>query len=385
MPEENGATNSSVKSGIDTDKKVRAPVDPSRVAFGQVALKLGLIEEEQLEECLTIQKKLKEKKGEAPKIGGILKHQGYLNEQLVQKVYRTQGRLGGHTEIQGFHLEEKIGEGSMGTVYRAHQQSMDRTVALKILSPKLARDEDNVEQFVQEARTVAELNHPHIVQGIDVGESFGVHYFVMEFVDGPTVQEILERGGAMEQKRTLRYVTQIAKALRCAHRKDMVHRDVKPANMMVNSSGNAKLCDLGLAQVLSDESSDSDQGLGTPNYLSPEQARKEDLSIQTDIYSLGASCYHMLTGRVPFPGDSAKGVVKKQLHAPLLTPSELNDDIEEDVERIIRKMMKKDRADRYITPDELIEDLQETREEIEERQKAHDKMPSRRPRNRRRR
>ncbi len=368
MERENGAVPEEEQVGVSTEDKIRGPAKPERVAFGQIAIDLGYVTEEQIEEALETQETLREQKeGDPPKLGSILVHKGYLTKKQVREVFRTQGRLGGHTEIEGFRLEEKIGEGSKGAVYRASKENAEQPVALKILSPKLAQDEQNIKQFIREARALAKLNHPHIVQGIDVGESNGVHYCVMEYIEGPTVKELLDQNGEMDSHRALRYIIQITKALQCAHEHQMVHRDVKPDNMMVNSEGNAKLCDLGLAHVVT-EGDIRDSGLGTPNYLSPEQAlRESELNIQADLYSLGASFYHMLTGRVPFIGETSKEVVRKQIESPLLPPREVNPKIDEEIDRIVRKLMKKSRSDRYNTPSDVLEDLEQVDKRFEER------------------
>ncbi len=378
---------------IESDDRYRTEDQRKRVTFGQIALDLGFITSKELKEALLLQKKARTLERETPKLGKILVKKDYMTKRQAREVFRVQGRRGGHTEIEGFELQKKIGKGSMGTVFKARQLSMDRTVALKILSPKLAVDDEYIERFFQEARTVAKLNHPNIVQGIDVGESNGVHYFVMEYVDGPTFKEILDRGGAMDQGRALKYAIQITKALKHAHRHQMIHRDIKPENMMINSSGNAKLCDLGLAQVLTGDET-KNAGLGTPNYISPEQAQRvSDLNIQTDIYSLGASFYHMLTGRVPYPGDSGKEVVRKHIQDPLLPPQEVNPELIDQTNRVVVRMMKKDRSQRYQNPQQLLDELQEAREafekkekgvEEEEDQKEKKKGPTRRFRRRRR-
>ncbi len=373
--------------GLDREDRYRTDGKRKKVKFGRIALDLGYVTKEQLKQAIKIQGKAADLEKDPPSIREILVSEGYMSEEEAEDTFRSQGRRGGHTEIEGFRLIEKIGKGGMATVFKAHQISMDRTVALKVLSPNLAMDDEYIDRFVHEARSVAKLNHPNIVQGIDVGESNGVHYFVMEFVDGPTVKEIIKRGGAMDQGRALKYTLQVAKALRHADRHQMIHRDVKPDNIMINSSGTAKLCDLGLAQVHTGEDSEGG-GFGTPNYISPEQARREpDLNIQTDIYSLGASFYHMLTGRVPYPGESGKEVVRKHVRAPLLAPREVNAEIIDPLNRIVVRMMKKERSRRYQHPGELIDDLQDAGEKLEEREEKGSRKksgPSRRHRRRRR-
>ena len=211
--------------------------------------------------------------------------------------------------IAGYRLVGKLGAGSMGTVYKARQLSLDREVAIKLLSPHLARKKDYVERFLREARAVAKLNHPNVISGIDAGEEEGVRYFVMEYASGMTVGELLQRGGAMDEARVLRVALQIARALEHAHDAGLVHRDVKPDNILLTKDHVAKLCDLGLAK----DSPEEGRALGTPAYISPEQAQGlADVDIRSDLYSFGCTLYHMLTGKQPFDGN-AKVVMVKHL------------------------------------------------------------------------
>jgi serine/threonine-protein kinase len=252
----------------------------------------------------------------------------------------------------------------MGSIYKALQVSMDRIVAIKCLAPKYAANDKFRERFLREARAVARLNHPNIIQGIDVGDSNGVHYFAMEYIDGPTVGELLKRGGALDEKRALNIVTQIAKALQHAFNHGIIHRDIKPDNIMLTREGVAKLCDLGLAKVASPQDNDSSgtkpgASMGTPYYIAPEQARGEQtVDTRADIYSLGASFYHMTAGDVPFPGQSAADVISKHLTEPVTPPRVKNPLISGPVDWVIVKMMQKAREDRYQTPNELVKDLE---------------------------
>ncbi|MFQ5843777.1 MAG: serine/threonine-protein kinase [Planctomycetota bacterium] len=253
------------------------------------------------------------------------------------------------TRIGGYELKKTIGSGTLGTVYRALQLSLDRPVAIKILSPGLARDEEYVQRFHREARTVARLNHPNVISGIDVGEDGGYRYFVMELVAGLTIRHIVERGGPMDESRVAHIAQQISRALDHGHQLDLVHRDVKPENIIVTNDGVAKLCDLGLAKDRPEEG----RSLGTPAYISPEQARGlQDVDIRSDLYSLGASMYHMLAGRVPFEGTPP---VVMTLHAsedpvPL---RRIDPEVSADMEAIVARLMQKDRGARFQTPAEL--------------------------------
>ena len=242
--------------------------------------------------------------------------------------------------LGGFELIVKIGQGGMGTVFRARQVSLDREVALKILPSRIAqKDPVFVERFIREARTSAKLNQPNIVQGIEVGkdEATGLYYFAMEFIDGPTAKVLLKQNRVIEEKKTLEICLGVANALVCAHRAGIVHRDIKPDNILLTQRGETKLADLGLArQALDHDDGDNDQkdekdkkddpfgvgsrdseltqsgsALGTPSYMAPEQIRGEmdKIDARTDLYELGATMYHMLTGKPPYVAGSSREVM----------------------------------------------------------------------------
>ncbi|MDQ7780340.1 MAG: serine/threonine-protein kinase [Planctomycetota bacterium] len=329
-------------------------------SFGAVAVELGFCTLEQVKECIEVQVKMRAL-GIAPKkVGELLLEKGIITEEQARKIFWVQGQRGGHVEIAGYRVTERLGEGSMGMVYKATQISMDRPVALKVLSPRLAANAKFVERFFREARAVARLNHPNIIQGIDVGVSNGVHYFAMEYVDGTTVGNLLARGGAFDEKRALRIIIQIAQALEHANQNNLVHRDVKPDNiMLVSHTGVAKLCDLGVAVMLQPGVAGTSDGVvGTPNYISPEQVLGEELDIRTDIYALGASFYHMITGGAPFDkGEDGLTIMAKQVKEPLVPPNVVNPLVSESAAFITTKMMKKPRDERYQTPADLLIDL----------------------------
>ena len=332
--------------------------------FGAIAMKLGFTSLEKVDECLRLQEKMKEL-GVAPKkLGEIMLAKGYLTDGQVKEIFKYQGMKGGHTSILGYKIISKIGQGAMGSIYKALQVSMDRIVAIKCLAPKYASNDKFRERFLREARAVARLNHPNIIQGIDVGDSNGVHYFAMEYIDGPTVGELLKRGGALDEKRALNIVTQISRALQHAFNHGIIHRDIKPDNIMLTREGVAKLCDLGLAKVASPQDNDSSgtkpgASMGTPYYIAPEQARGEqNVDTRADIYSLGASFFHMTTGEVPFPGQSAADVISKHLTEPVTPPRVKNPLISGAVDWVCVKMLEKAREDRYQTPNDLVKDLE---------------------------
>jgi eukaryotic-like serine/threonine-protein kinase len=272
----------------------------------------------------------------------------------------TKGRETPKHRIPGFRLVEKLGQGSMGTVYKGVQKSLERTVAIKVMPPELGRNANFVKRFLREARSVAKLNHPNIVSGIDVGEVEGWRYFVMEFIDGVTVGDILRRGGAMDERRSIRIIRQVAQALEHAHKHLLVHRDIKPDNIMIARDGVAKLCDLGLAKEPKEGGSTTEEGLamGTPNYISPEQAQgKKKIDIRSDLYSLGATFYHMVTGVLPYDGPNPAVIMTRHLLDPLPPPRTRNSALMRGTCQIIEKMMMKTCEDRYQAPEDLIAHL----------------------------
>jgi serine/threonine-protein kinase len=264
--------------------------------------------------------------------------------------------------IPGYRVLDRLGSGSMGVVYKARQLSMDRMVALKVLRPELLRDPIYIERFVQEAKLAAKLSHNHIVQAIDVGESDGQYFFVMEFIEGISIAGLLEQKSRLGEQESLRIVLDIARALEHASRRGLVHRDVKPQNIMITSEGVAKLADLGLARATRDkraQQAESGRAIGTPHYISPEQARGEtDIDIRSDIYSLGATLYHMVTGRTPFQGTDPAEILRKHVQEELVPPDHINTALSDGCGLVVEMMMAKRREDRYAGPADLILDLE---------------------------
>ncbi|MBO4633446.1 MAG: protein kinase [Lentisphaeria bacterium] len=261
--------------------------------------------------------------------------------------------------IGDFIILHELGRGGMGIVYLAHQISLDRPAAVKILSESYAKNSDFVVGFIKEARAAAKLNHPNIVQAYAVGDDDGIFYFAMEHVDGETMKHILKRENVIPVKKAIDIVRQIAEALDYAWQEEkLVHRDIKPDNIMLTSAGRAKLADLGLAKVGNDPgSTEGEEVMGTPQYISPEQLTGDALDNRTDIYCLGATFYHFLTGRFPYEGSSAVEIARQHLDGTLIPPNQVNPAIPETVSRVVEKMMAKDPAQRYQSAGQLAEDL----------------------------
>jgi len=280
---------------------------------------------------------------------------GHCSELVKAPPYR----LSPSAVIADFIIMEEIGRGGMGIVYRAHQITLDRPAALKILSDQYAGNTEYVVDFIKEARAAAKLNHPHIVQAYAVGEDEGVYFFAMEYINGQTMKTYMKREGCVPIDYALEIIQQIAEALDYAWKEQhLIHRDIKPDNIMIAKNGRAKLADLGLARVAGEiEDADSDEVLGTPQYISPEHLTGAEMDVRSDIYSLGATLFHLITGRFVFEGRTATDIARKHLEAPVPSPKKINQKISDGVCDVIFKMMAKNPNDRYQTAGELVEDL----------------------------
>jgi serine/threonine-protein kinase len=265
-------------------------------------------------------------------------------------------------QIPGYELLERLGRGAMGTVYKARQLSMNRLVAVKVLLPRLGANPEFIERFRQEAHIAARLSHNNIVQAIDVGSAGTVHYFVMELIEGRAIKADLEAGKVYPEKDAVEIVVQIAQAIQHASRRGLIHRDVKPANIILTADGIAKLADLGLARATADDAlarREKGMAIGTPFYIAPEQiVGREDVDFRADIYSLGATLYHMVTGRPPFYYKDVDKVFQAHLDEPLTPPDHINQRLSAGLGEVVEFMMAKDRGERYRTPDDLIIDLE---------------------------
>ncbi len=265
-------------------------------------------------------------------------------------------------QIPGFQILSKLGQGAMAVVFKARQLSLDRIVAIKVLPKRLSENQEFVDRFYREGRAAARLNHPCIVQAYDVGESGGYHYFVMEYIDGQTVYELLSEGRRVDEHKALRITLKCARALEHAHALGLIHRDVKPKNIMLTESGDVKLADMGLAREIDDyetAAAEAGRAYGTPYYISPEQIRGDiNIDGRADIYALGATFYHMVTGNVPFDGTTPSAVMHKHLKEPLIPADHANHSLSSGVGEMIEVMMAKSTDDRYPSVSELITDLE---------------------------
>jgi len=247
----------------------------------------------------------------------------------------------------------------MAQVYRGTDTVLGRTVAIKVLAPQYARDQGFVQRFRREAQAAARLNHPNVVSVYDTGSDPPVHYIVMEYVPGRTLGEVLKSEGRLQPERAAEVAAQVASALQFAHAAGIVHRDVKPANIMLTPQGEVKVMDFGIARAVSTETLTATATvLGTASYLSPEQAQGEPVDARSDIYSLGVVLYETLTGQVPFAADSPVAVAYKHVREPPTAPTEIVPDIPADLEAVVLKAMAKNPANRYSSASEMREDLE---------------------------
>jgi len=258
--------------------------------------------------------------------------------------------------IGGHHLVRKVGAGGMGTVYLATQISLRRNVAFKALKGELLRDAQALEQFRLEAISAARLSHPNIVQIYDVASDQGVPYITMEFVNGVSLRTLL-KAGPLSVIEAVDLARQVLTALSRAHREKIVHRDIKPENILIDRDGLAKVADFGLAAILRAGGKAEDIRRGSPSYMSPEHARGEPVDFRTDIYSVGATLYHMLTGRPPFDGGSPREVLAKVQSETPLPVAAFNESIPDRLSAVVDRMMARDRTDRYASADEALDAL----------------------------
>ena len=261
-----------------------------------------------------------------------------------------------------YEIIEKIGGGGMAFVYKARCKLLDRFVAIKILKDEFVDDEDFVRKFRRESQAAASLSDPNIVNVYDVGideiEGKAIHYIVMEYIDGKTLKELIVEKGRLSAAETIYYTIQIANGLSTAHANSIIHRDIKPHNIMITKDNRVKVTDFGIARAATSSTmTTTSDVLGSVHYFSPEQARGGYTDDKSDIYSLGIVMYEMITGKLPYEGDTAVSVALKHVQEEIVPPRELFEDIPIGIEKIILKAVQKRQAERYKNINEMIEDL----------------------------
>ncbi|MBQ2839877.1 MAG: Stk1 family PASTA domain-containing Ser/Thr kinase [Oscillospiraceae bacterium] len=260
-----------------------------------------------------------------------------------------------------YEILQVIGTGGMAVVYKALCHRLNRHVAVKILKDEYAKDEEFRNRFHAESHAVAMLSHPNIVAVYDVSRSNSIEYIVMELMDGMTLKQYMERRGTLSQKESVHFITQILKALSHAHSKGIIHRDIKPHNIMLLRDSTVKVADFGIARLESSQRTVTREAFGSVHYIAPEQAKGSHIDCRADIYSTGVVLYEMLTGRLPYEGDTPVSVAIQHINSLPLSPREINPDIPEALEKITMKAMAPSLAKRYASTDEMLADLEEYR------------------------
>jgi eukaryotic-like serine/threonine-protein kinase len=336
--------------------------------LGRVVVDQGLATKTEIEFCREQQKQSSDPNQRS--LADLLVEHSFITANQAKRIRQTLDERRGN-QIPGYNLLGVLGKGAMAKVYKARQLSLDRIVAVKVLPKKMSENAEFVERFYKEGRAAARLSHNNIVQAIDVASTpDDYHYFVMEYVEGNTLYDFMQPPPVGENKsfseaEALDITMQMGDALAHAHRRGLIHRDVKPKNILLTPQGVAKLTDLGLARATDDRNaaeSEAGKAYGTPYYISPEQIRGDvDIDYRADIYSLGATLYHLVTGRPPFEGETPAAVMHQHLKQPLTPPDHINTALSAGIGEIIEVAMAKDRDDRYASMEDLVEDLKAVR------------------------
>ncbi len=325
---------------------------------GRLVVDQGLATEDEVTHCM---ERARQEQENQRSLVQFLVDNEYVTKRQIARLKQIIEAERTDQKIPGFKLLGKLGAGAMASVFKAKQLSLDRTVAIKVLPRKYSSNAQFIERFYAEGRAAAQLNHPNIVQAFDVGKAGDYHYFVMEYVAGRTVYDDILTHSRYSETAALEITIQIAEALEHAHDCGLIHRDVKPKNILITRQDVAKLADMGLARPVSDKEmaeAEAGKAFGTPYYISPEQIRGEvNLGPPADIYSLGATLYHMVTGSVPFEGKNPSAVMHKHLKAELVAPDHVNPKLSAGISEIIEMMMAKNPRKRYQNCKDLILDL----------------------------
>jgi serine/threonine-protein kinase len=332
--------------------------------IGKIVVDQGLATPEEVQACLE-QARATSVDGNSKSLPLLLVENDFITKRQLERIKAQAEAERSGQQIPGYKVLGQLGKGAMATVFKAKQLSLDREVAIKVLPRKFTNNPQFIERFYAEGRAAAALNHPNIVQAYDVGQAGDYHYFVMEYVEGRTVYDDIVKHKKYNEADAIDIVIQTTEALQHAHAKGLIHRDVKPKNIMLSKEGVAKLADMGLARAMSDkEAAEAEQGkaFGTPYYISPEQIRGEkDIGPPSDLYSLGATLYHMVTGNVPFDGKNPSAVMHKHLKAELVAPDHVNPKLSPGISEVIEMMMSKAPRDRYQNCADLLVDLRAVR------------------------
>jgi len=279
-------------------------------------------------------------------------------------------------EVGPYRVLEKVGQGGMGVVYKAIHTKLDQDVAIKVLSPEFSRDSSMRDRFVREAKIQVKLSHPNVVNILNYLEEGGEVFLIMEYVNGETLESRLKRVGTFQIEKAIPICLKVLEALDFMHSKGVIHRDIKPSNIMFTDSGVVKVTDFGIAKVLGEKGhTRTGMRIGTLWYMSPEQIRGEEATIASDIYSFGVTLYQMVTGRVPFSGDSEYTIMKGHLEERPIPPWEINGNVSKELGRVILKALAKNPKDRFQNVGEFIEDLRKAVIKKPEEEKIEPQVP----------
>lgn len=332
--------------------------------IGRLVIDQGLATPEEVKHCLTLTRTEDTKTPSetlSSSLAQVLVDREYVTKRQIARLREAIEAERSGSSISGYKILGKLGAGAMATVYKAKQISLDRIVAIKKLPKKFSSNPQFIERFFAEGRAAAQLNHPNIVQAFDVGNEGDLYYFVMEYVEGRSVHDDIVTHKRYKESEAIDIAIQVAEALEHAHDRGLIHRDVKPKNIMITREGVVKLADMGLARAMSDvEAAEAEAGraFGTPYYISPEQIRGEkNIGPPADIYSLGVTLYHMVTGSVPFEGKNPSSVMHKHLKSELVPPDHVNPKLSAGISEVIEMMMAKRVSDRYQNCADLLIDL----------------------------
>jgi eukaryotic-like serine/threonine-protein kinase len=354
----------SVEAAEEAIQKAAAGTTNIDTIVGRLVIEQGLATPEEVQKCFTKAKGSDDSvddRGPGQSLAQMLVNNDYITKRQLARLRESIEAERSGQAIPGFRILGKLGAGAMAKVYKAKQLSLDREVAIKVLPKQHSSNPQFIERFYAEGRAAAQLNHPNIVQAIDVGRAGDVYYFVMEYVEGRTVHDDIIKHKRYPEDEAIEVAIHVAEALEHAHERGLIHRDIKPKNLMISKEGLVKVADMGLARAISDkEAAEAEKGkaFGTPYYISPEQIRGEvDVGPPADIYSLGATLYHMVTGSVPFDGKNPSAVMHKHLKAELIPPDHVNPKLSAGISEIIEMMMAKKPAQRYQNCTDLLVDL----------------------------
>jgi eukaryotic-like serine/threonine-protein kinase len=343
---------------------ITAAVTQKEQGLGKLAIRNGFLKAEQVEELFQLLSERRKDSSDGVTFEDLAVERGLMTSQQASAVALAYQRLVKDAEkqkwqIPGYEIFSKIGEGGLGMVFKARQISMNRIVALKVLHKRWLNDEEFKQRFLIEARLVGKLSHQNLIKVFDVGKHDWKYYFSMEFIEGETLEELIEREGPIETLVAVDYTLQILRAIKYLSRYDIVHCDIKPSNILLTKDACAKLGDFGFVKS-NLEIAETEEGsvLGTPDYISPEQAMgSKHIDFRSDLYSLGVTLYHMVAKTPPYEG-TVSTVMRKHIKGELPSPKLHNPNVPDALCRIIERMCAKDPKDRYQTCDELFEDLE---------------------------